>query len=281
MKDRLEELRQRAQGFREVSRETDDTPFPEEDANPDAPLGVKVATPQQAVVFEQEPVLHNFLSEAQHIRGDITELETEVKKFSQQQRTLVATMRRFSVMKKDSDVTTDIKLQAESIHRRLDDLSKKAQSLEDMQGLATATTRIQRSQHAVLHRQFQQLEVFGRDVTEEGVDEMVATGKWEVFNQNLLNDERITRAQLSEIEQRHKELLNLESNMKELRELFMDIFMLVEEQGGYIDNIQTSVEKTQDYVTVTNEKFKMATRYKKKNPLRRLCCCCCPWRCCT
>lgn len=49
-----------------------------------------------------------------------------------------------------------------------------------------------------------QLEVFGRDVTEEGVDEMVATGKWEVFNQNLLNDERITRAQLSEIEQRHK-----------------------------------------------------------------------------
>lgn len=69
--------------------------------------------------------------------------------------------------------------------------------------------------------------------------------------------------------------------MKELRDLFMDIFMLVEEQGGYIDNIQTSVEKTQDYVTITNEKCKMATRYKKKNPLRRLCCCSCPWRCCT
>ena len=66
-------------------------------------------------------------------------------------------MRRFSVMKKDSDVTTDIKLQAESIHRQLDDLSKKAQSLEDMQGLATATTRIQRSQHAALLRQFQQV----------------------------------------------------------------------------------------------------------------------------
>lgn len=81
MKDRLEELRQRAQGFQEASRETD-TPFPEEDADPDAPLGVMVATPQQAVVFEQEPVLHNFLSEAQHIRGDITELETEVSKLT-------------------------------------------------------------------------------------------------------------------------------------------------------------------------------------------------------
>lgn len=55
-------------------------------------------------------------------------------------------------------------------------------------------------------RQFiiRQLEVSGKDVTEEDVDEMVVTGKWEVFNENLLNDARITRSQLSEIEQRHK-----------------------------------------------------------------------------
>ncbi|XP_031661447.1 syntaxin-19 isoform X2 [Oncorhynchus kisutch] len=288
MRDRLEELRQRAQEFREARNKADETPFPEEDADPDDPAWVSVATPQQAVVFEEEPVLDNFLSEAQHIRGDITELETEVKKFSQHQRSLVAAMRRFSVMKKESSVTRDIKLQAESIYRRLDALFKKAQSLEGLQGLATATTRIQRSQHAALHRQFQQerckhfiirqLEVSGRDVTEEEVDEMVSAGKWEVFNQNLLNNERITRSKLSEIEQRHKELVNLESNMKELRDLFMDVFILVEEQGDYIDHIQTSVEKTQDYVTVSNEKFKMAARYKKNNPLRRLCCCCCPWR---
>ena len=54
------------------------------------------------------------------------------------------------------------------------------------------------------HFIIRQLEVLGRDVTEEEVDEMVATGKWEVFNENLLNDARITRSQLSEIEQRHK-----------------------------------------------------------------------------
>lgn len=49
-----------------------------------------------------------------------------------------------------------------------------------------------------------QLEVSGRDVTEDEVNEMVDSGKWEVFNENLLNDARITRSQLSEIEQRHK-----------------------------------------------------------------------------
>ncbi|XP_029937519.1 syntaxin-19 [Myripristis murdjan] len=300
MRDRLEELQQRAQEFSEAA--SDGNPFTEE-GDGDDPAAVGVITPQ-AVVFEEEPIIENFLTEAQRIRDDITELETEVLKFTQQQRTLVATMRRFSVMKKESSITRDIKLQAESLHRRLDALSKQAQRTEEQQGPAAVTTRIQRSQHAALHRQFQQvmrryneglltkqerckhfiirqLEVSGREVTEEEVNEMVATGKWEVFNENLLNDARITRSQLSEIEQRHKELLNLESNMKELRDLFMDIFMLVEEQGAYIDHIQTNVERTQDYVIVSNEKFKMAARYKKKNPLRQLCCCCCPpWRCC-
>lgn len=61
-------------------------------------------------------------------------------------------------------------------------------------------TKQERCKHFIIR----QLEVSGRDVTEEEVNEMVATGKWEVFNENLLNDARITRSQLSEIEQRHK-----------------------------------------------------------------------------
>ncbi|KAK5861310.1 hypothetical protein PBY51_022717 [Eleginops maclovinus] len=298
MRDRLVEL-QRAQEFSEAATENTVLPSVEGD-NEDS---MAVITPQ-AVMFEEEPVIKNFLSEAQQIRDDITVLDIEVLKLSQQQKTLVATMHRFSVMKKESSITRDIKLKAESLHRRLDALSKQVQRTEDQQGATAVTTRIQRSQYAVLHSKFQQvmrqynevlltkqerckhfiirqLEVSGRDVTEEEANEMVTTGKWEVFNENLLNDTRITRSQLSEIEQRHKELLSLENNMRELRDLFMDIFMLVEEQGSYIEHIQTNVERTQDYVAASNEKFKVAARYKKKNPLRQLCCCCCPpWRCC-
>lgn len=294
------ELQQSAQDFAE---DTDNTnPFSSDDQTDEAVV-VGVITPE-AVLFEEEPVIENILTDIQQIRDDITALDTEVLKFSQQQKLLVATMRRFSVMKKESSITRDIKLQAESIHRRLDALSKQVQKTEDLEGPGSVTARIQRSQHAALSRKFhqvmrlyneslltkqdrckhfilRQLEVSGREVTEDEVNRMVATGNWEVFNENMLNDARITRAQLSEIEQRHKELLSLENNMKELRDLFMDIFLLVEEQGEFIDHIQTNVERTQDYVEVTNEKFKLAARYKKKNPLRQLCCCCCPpWRCC-
>lgn len=297
----MEELQRRAQEFSGAASDNT-SPVSLEEDNDDSVV-VEVTMPQ-AVLFEEEPIIENFLSESQQIRDDITTLETEILKFTQEQKTLVATMRRFSVMKKESSITRNIKLQAERLHRRLDALSKQVQRSEEQQGPAAVTTRIQRCQHSALYRKFQQvmlqyneglltkqerckdfiirqLEVSGREVAEEEVNEMVATGQWEVFNENLLNDARITRAQLSEIEQRHKELLSLENNMKELRDLFMDIFMLVEEQGAYIEHIQTNVERTQDYVVATNEKFKLAARYKKKNPIRQLCCCCCPpWRCC-
>ncbi|XP_072541246.1 syntaxin-19 [Salminus brasiliensis] len=295
MKNRIDELRQqmkRSEGQREDNSFTQD----EED---DPAFSVAL----QAVVFEAEPVLDNFLEEAKRVRDSLDDLEADVKKFSQQQRNLVATMRRLSVMKKESSITRDIKLRAESLRRRLDTLSKQAKRNETELGPSAATVRIQQAQHAVLFRQFQQvmrqyndsllskqdkckqfivrqLEVSGREVSEEEVEKMMEQGKWDVFNENILLDLKITRSQLCEIEQRHKELLTLENNMKDLRDLFLDVFMLVEEQGVQINNIQANVEKTQDYVIATNEKFKMASRYKKKNPLRRLCCCCCPWRFC-
>ncbi|XP_026233197.1 syntaxin-19 [Anabas testudineus] len=299
MRDRLEELQRKAQEFSEAASEN--TLLGEDD---DEFVVLGIITPE-AVLFEEEPVIENILSETQPIRDDITALDIEVLKFTQQQKTLVATMRRFSAMKKESSVTREIKLQAESIHRRLNVLYKQIQKSEEQYGPTAAPTRIQRSQHASLHRKFKQvlrhyneslltkqercrqfiirqLEVSGKDVTEELVDEMVITGKWEVFNENLLNDVRMTRSQLSEIEQRHKEMLNLENSLKELRDLFMDIFLLLEEQGTYIEHIQTNIERTQEFVAKSNEKFKMAARYRKKNPIRQLCCCCCPpWRCCS
>lgn len=75
MKDRLEELKQRAQELSEATSENTN-PFSVEGDNDDS-VAVGVITPQ-AVVFEEEPVIENFLSEAQKIRDDITTLETEV-----------------------------------------------------------------------------------------------------------------------------------------------------------------------------------------------------------
>ncbi|XP_001521876.1 syntaxin-19 [Ornithorhynchus anatinus] len=289
MKDRLQELKQRSKEF-ELSRVNSCI----------ASVGAEEQGefPQQAVIYEREPVVERHLHEVQRLQENINTLAEDVQKFGQEQKSLVASMRRFSVLKKESSIAREIKTEAEHINKGLDDFLKEVKKSEVESGPSSAMTRILRSQHAAMFRQFQhimfmynntiatkqekcktfifrQLEVAGKEVTEEEVNDMLQQGKWEVFNESLFTEVNITKAQLSEIEQRHKELINLENQLKDLRDIFIQISLLVEEQGESINNIEMMVNSTQEYVYKTEEKFRLAVRYKKRNPCRVLCCWCC------
>ncbi|XP_034871068.1 syntaxin-19 [Mirounga angustirostris] len=292
MKDRLQELKQRTKEI-ELSRDRHVSTTEAEEQ------GVFL---QQAVIYEKEPVAERHLQEIQKLQESINNVTDVVQKFGQQQRSLVASMRRFSLLKRESSITKEIKIQAEHINRGLDDLVKEVRKSEAENGPSSVVTRILKSQHAAMFCQFQQtmftyndtiaakqekcktfifrqLEVAGKEMPEEEVNDMLYQGKWEVFNESLLTEITITKAQLSEIEQRHKELVNLENQIKDLRDLFIQISLLVEEQGESINNIEMIVNSTKEYVNTTKEKFGLAVKYKKRNPCKVLCCWCCP--CCS
>lgn len=287
MKDRLQELKQKT---KEIELSQDSQVFAEEEQ------GVLV---QQAVIYEREPVAERHLHEIQKLQENINSFVDDVHRFGQQQKSLVASMRRFSLLKRDSTIAKEIKIQAEHINRALGDVVKEVKRSEVENGPSSVITRILKSQYAAMFRRFQQtmflyndtialkqekcktfivrqLEVAGKEVSEEEVNDMLHHGKWEVFNESLLTETSMTKAQLSEIEQRHKELVNLENQVKDLRDLFIQISLLVEEQGESINNIEVMVNSTKDYVNNTKEKFGLAVKYKRKNPCRALCCCCCP-----
>ncbi|KAG9486144.1 syntaxin-19 [Eleutherodactylus coqui] len=284
MKDRLEELMQKAKVLEE-SKENESTRDEAEEIY------------QQAVVFEREPVIDGYLHEIKKLQNDITDLSENVTKFGLQQKVLVSAMRRFSVLKKESNITKDIKVQAENIKNRLDALLQHVQRAETETGSSSSLTRILKNHHAALFRSFQsvmfryneaimakqakcktfiirQLEVAGKEVSEEEVNKMVEQGKWDVFNENLLTEVKVTKGQLNEIEQRHKELISLENQIKDLRDIFLEIAILVDEQGETLNNIEMVTKNTEDYVQKTTEKFKLAVKYKRKNPCKMLCCCC-------
>ncbi|XP_011782995.1 PREDICTED: syntaxin-19 [Colobus angolensis palliatus] len=292
MKDRLQELKQRTKEI-ELSRDSHVSTTETEEQ------GVFL---QQAVIYETEPVAERHLHEIQKLQESINYLADNVQKFGQQQKSLVASMRRFSLLKRESTITKEVKIQAEYINRSLNDLVKEVKKSEVENGPSSVVTRILKSQHASMFRHFQQimfiyndtiaakqekcktfisrqLEVAGKEMSEEEVNDMLHQGKWEVFNESLLTEISITKAQLAEIEQRHKELVNLENQIKDLRDLFIQISLLVEEQGESINNIEMTVNSTKEYVNNTKEKFGLAVKYKKRNPCRVLCCWCCP--CCS
>ncbi|XP_021065252.1 syntaxin-19 [Mus pahari] len=287
MKDRLQELKQKT---KEIELSRDSQVCVEEEQ------GVLV---QQAVIYEREPVAERHLHEIQKLQENINSFVDDVQRFGQQQKSLVASMRRFSLLKRDSTIAKEIKIQAEHINRALGDVVKEVKKSEVENGPSSVITRILKSQYAAMFRRFQQtmflyndtialkqekcktfivrqLEVAGKEVSEEEVNDMLHHGKWEVFNESLLTETSITKAQLSEIEQRHKELVNLENQVKDLRDLFIQISLLVEEQGESINSIEVMVKSTKDYVNNTKEKFGLAVKYKRRNPCRALCCCCCP-----
>lgn len=253
---------------------------------------------QQAIVYAKELPTERHLQEIQKLQNKINNLVEEVNKFSQQQKSLVSSMRRFSILKKESNIAREIKIQAEHIQNCLDELSKTVKKAENEHGPSDATVRILASQQAFLSLRYlnvmfsyndsitakqekcrrfiaRQLEVAGKEVSEEEVDDMLQQGKWEIFNENLLTEVKITKAQLSEVEQRHKELVTLENQMKDLQELFIQISVLVEEQGMMTNNIEICVNSTQEHIQASKEIFGLAVRYQKRNSCKAICCWCC------
>ncbi|XP_054470016.1 syntaxin-11a [Anoplopoma fimbria] len=255
---------------------------------------------QQAIVFEGEDVMDNIYKEAQVMRKEMELLKLDVKRLGKQNTRFLTSVRRFSSIKRDSNALgRDIKARGEAIYARLEKLRKLSKELEEEHGPASAVARMVRSQCVSLTSAFhnaiseyneaemvqrencktriqRQAEIMGKEVSREQIDEMIETGKWNVFSDNLLLEGRTARSALNEMETRHKELLELEGRIRDIHELFSQMAQLVEEQGCMLDNIEANVGATQDYVAKATVHIKQALVYKKNNPCKKLFCCCCP-----
>lgn len=212
----------------------------------------------------------------------------------------LTSVRRISSIKRDSNtIARSIKTKGEHLYARIQKMDALRKELEEQHGAESALVRMVRHQFVSITSSFheamneynnaemaqrdncktriqRQAEIMGKEVTGEQVEQMIETGKWNVFSDDLLTDGRTARSALNEIENRHKELLELEIRIKDIHELFFQLALLVEEQGPMVDNIEANVCATEDYVAKATEQIKKAVKYKKKNPCRQLFCCCFP-----
>lgn len=254
----------------------------------------------QAILFEGEEVIDDLHREVHALRKEMLLLKMDVKRLSKQNTRFLTSVRRISSIKRDSNALgRDIKNRAKAIYARLEKMGKLSKELQEDQGPASAVARMVRSQYVSLTAAFhaaiseyneaemtqrencktriqRQAEIMGKEVSREQIDEMIETGKWNVFSDNVLLEGRSARSALNEIESRHKELLELEARIREIHELFFHMAQLVEEQGCMVDNIEANVCTTQDYVEKATAQVTKAVRYKKSNPCKKLFCCCFP-----
>jgi t-SNARE complex subunit (syntaxin) len=122
----------------------------------------------------------------------------------------------------------------------------------------------------------------GETPTEEQVEEIAAGGDPNrLFAQKILQDRRHQDAQnaLIFLRERHNDILKLERSIQELYQIFLDMALLVEQQGEMLDQIEFSVGKSQAYTEQAVKELvkanKAAKRARKKKCIIFLIFLCC------
>ncbi|KAJ8262509.1 hypothetical protein GJAV_G00167250 [Gymnothorax javanicus] len=257
MKDRLDQLK--------VTHDTDDTDHVE-------------------LAVDNEAFMDEFFCQIEEIRTTIAKVDESVTNVRRLYSIILSTPTSDQKTQDELEaLTANIKKLANKARNKLKSIE---QELGTTQDRVSADLRIRRSQHADLSRKFvdvmtkyneaqvdfrerskgriqRQLEITGRATTDEELEEMLESGNTAVFTAGIV-DSGISKQALSEIEARHKDIVRLESHIKELHDMFMDIAMLVETQGDIVNNIESQVSKTVDHVAVAKTETKKAVRYQSK-----------------
>lgn len=257
--------------------------------------------PHEAVVFsDNSPALAEIFTQSQDIHQDVQRIRLEVKSLREQNSRMLQGTSTMSMIKRDSNaIGADIKSRAEGVLGRLREMDESAHKLEEIHGPNSAVTRIARTQYACLSNGFRdamfdyndaemshrencksqiqrQMEIVGRDVSGEEVEDMIESGQWNVFSDNFVTESKTARSALTQIEKRHQELLDLETRIKGVHEIFLDIALLVEEQGPMLNAIQTNVQKTDEGIQEALVKLSRAKRHDRNNPFKKMFCSCFP-----
>lgn len=254
--------------------------------------------PRESLLFETDYALASVYKDIQGIRISNNHLKEDVRRLGKQNTRFLTSMRRLSSIKRDTNtIAKDIKARGEEIHRKLQALRDFSEDSETKYGSGAILARVSKDHYVDLMHTFQeamfaynetemkqrenckiriqrQLEIMGKDVSCNQIEDMIEQGRWDVFSENLLSDIKGTRTALNEIETRHKELMKLECRIREVHELFLQVALLVEEQADTFDVIELNVQNVEDYVGEAKGQVRRALEYRRKHPCRTLLCCC-------
>ncbi|KAM3591921.1 uncharacterized protein V6R79_009491 [Siganus canaliculatus] len=214
------------------------------------------------------------------LRGMVSDLENK-------QKTVLGEALPDESKKKELQTLRDqIKNVAGQIHKKLKSIESPKKA-DEAGKYISINTRMQRTQHGVLSKEFlelmghcntiqaqyrdrnveriqRQLKITGSNVSDEELDVMLESGQTDVFTQNILIDAKATKQALNEIESRHDEILKLERSIRDLHDMFQYLAMEVEAQGEMVDRIENNVKQSLNYVEKGKENLTGAVEYQKK-----------------
>lgn len=279
MKDRLDELKEGTT----ISIASDN----EDEDDDDLEVLLPAEDEKIAAFLKEVEEVRDIINKVHETISFVKQKQSEILSAPQTDKSTHAAMQEaMNRIPKDANL---VRLKMSNMAKRIDE-AKHRDGPAPSAGISHAYARIQESQYATLMRKFmdvmteynavqegyrgrckerllRQLKITDMHYDEEKLEEMLENNTTiTVFkgSMTLDMDEQETKEALSDIEARHDDIVKLEKSIKELHQLFMDMAIMVEQQGDMMDRIEKSVESAGEYVAVAAVDIKNAVEYQTK-----------------
>ncbi|XP_067128031.1 syntaxin-1A-like isoform X1 [Centruroides vittatus] len=236
--------------------------------------------------------MEEFFAEVEEVRENIDKIQTNVEEVKKKHSAILSAPQTDEKVKQElEDLMADIKKTANRVRTKLKVMEQNIEQLEQT-SMMSADFRIRKTQHSMLSQKFvevmtdynktqtdyrerckariqRQLEITGKVTTDDELEDMLESGNPAIFTQGIIMETQQAKQTLADIEARHEDIIKLESSIRELHDMFMDMAMLVESQGEMIDRIEYHCEHARDYIETAKQDTKKALAYQSK---ARRCC---------
>jgi syntaxin 1A len=237
--------------------------------------------------------MEEFFEQVEEIRTNIEKIAANVEEVKKKHSAILSAPQPDDKDKEElEELMAVIKKTANKVRGKLKVIEQNIEQ-EENSNKTSADLRIRKTQVATLSRRFvevmsdynttqtdyrerckgriqRQLEITGRSVQNEELENMLESGNPAIFTQGIIMETQQAKQSLADIEARHRDIIKLENSIRELHDMFMDMAMLVESQGEMIDRIEFNVEKSVEYVDTAVADTKKALEYQSKARRKKL-----------
>jgi len=231
--------------------------------------------------------MKEFFTQVDEIRGFIDVIQEKVQEVKVKHSDILSAPQADDKTKEEMEqCMADIKSNANKVRRKLKQIEKNID--ENSQTAKPADIRIQKTQHSTLSRKFisvmteynttqndyrerckariqRQLEITGKQVSDNELEDMLENskdGSPAIFTGGIIMDTQQTKQALNDIEARHNDIIKLENSIRELHDMFMDMAMMVEQQGEMVNQIEYNVANASSYVEEAKNQTSKAVKYQ-------------------
>jgi len=107
-----------------------------------------------------------------------------------------------------------------------------------------------------------QVQLVNPDATNEEVEKAIESGSEQIFSTS--DRAKVASEALAYVQERHKEILKLQKSLEEVHQMFVDLAVLVEQQGEVIDRIAFNINHAKDDVLEATKELQEAHKQSKR-----------------